>query len=64
MSLQETWEEKEHELHEESMQLARSLEQLKAESAQYEKERGHYMNDEEKIQSAIKEKVFGKTKFS
>ena len=64
MSLHETWEQKEHELNEESIQLARTLEHLKAETARYEKERGHYMNDEEKIRSAIKEKVFGKTKLS
>ena len=56
-SLHEAWEQREQELNEESEQLNRILEQLKAETEQYENERHHFKSDEDKIRSAINEKV-------
>ena len=45
-------------MNEESEQLNQILAQLKAETEQYENERHHFKSDEDKIRSAINEKVY------
>ena len=57
LTLQETWKQKEEELNDENIQLKRILDQINAETKQYESERHHFKHDEDEIRSAIKEKV-------